>query len=165
MLRKFIGYALLVFFLASHSTVCALDKELTTKSGLERIGRDYQKFLNFAGNDAVDCLSIEVEASALFAANFRKTVNNQLVLEGRNRLGHHLWGLREKLGRWKINPDVYPLITATDGFSYITVTFTGETIDRAEPIRLIVIAILKVDGDEKIAEVFEVDHSIEITNS
>ncbi|MES2345371.1 MAG: hypothetical protein V4494_05495 [Chlamydiota bacterium] len=160
MLKKFIGYALFGFFIVSNVIAHAFDGDQTRESSLESVGRNYQDFLNFAGNDALDCASIEAETFSLFASNFRKVVNNQIACEGRDKIGSYLWEFRENLGRWKIKPDVYPLITSADGFSYVTVIYTVGTIDKAEAMSLVVIAILKVDIDKKIVEVFEVDHSI-----
>jgi hypothetical protein len=161
---KFINCGLFIFLIFSNCALQAFSGE-QEKERLEKIGNAYQAFLNFAGNEAIDCASIEAEASLLFAVSFKKVVNNRTALEGRTKLGSYLWKFRENLGRWKINPNAYSLIPSTDDFSYITVTYTVETIDMAKPIRLIVIAILKVDEDEKIIEIFEVDNSIETTDS
>jgi len=126
------------------------ERRLCTDGHLTGIGHAYIAFLNNAGK-AIN-QDFEQDVPKIFAPACKKIVNGKSMFDTSDALGSYLWKAQEIYGKWRIHQD-YHLYPSTSTRS-IVINFIAET----EHAQLLVIAILKIDIDGLITEIFEVDN-------
>jgi hypothetical protein len=121
-----------------------------SESTLAELGRSYLEFLNQAGqgNDH----TFEDKIPNLFSEFCKKIVNGEVRVHAREELGPYLGKAQQMYGQWKIlsGYNVFPSLATRS----VTISYIAET----KEVKLIVIAILKLDEQNLITEIFEVDN-------
>ena len=120
-----------------------------TESGLTQIGHNYIAFLDRAGKAETQDFAQDVPK--LFASVCKKIVNGKTMFDKSDAFGPYLGKAQEVFGKWEINQE-YHLYPSPSTRS-ITISFIAETVD----MQLLVIAILQIDKEGLICEIFEVD--------
>lgn len=121
-----------------------------TESNLIKIAHSYGEFLRQAGK-AENQDEIDQDIPKLFAHDCKKIVNGKTLFNKSNGFGSSLFDAQQLCGKWRINPDYFHVYPST-----YTHSLTINYILATENIQFLVLAVLKVDLNGLINQVFEV---------